>query len=70
VQDISQRGVKVQASLLQPGDEVELQLDGLERRKAMVSWIQTGIAGLTFLRALSFEELARWAAEQECGATC
>ena len=65
VQDISQRGVKIQASLLQPGEEVELQLDGLERRKAVVRWIQTGIAGLTFVRALSFDELARWAAQQE-----
>ena len=65
VQDISQRGVQIAASFLQPGDEVELQLDGLERRKAVVQWIHTGVAGLSFLTPLPFDELAHWAAEQK-----
>lgn len=64
VRDISQRGVQIAASFLQPGDQVELHVDGLERRQAVVQWIHTGIAGLSFVTPLAFDELAHWAAEQ------
>lgn len=60
LQDISQRGIKVRSSSLQPGDEVFVQLDGLKTRKAIVRWIQGGAAGLNFLLPLPFDELARW----------
>ena len=58
--DISQRGMKVRASFIQLGDEVEAQLDGLRRRKAVVRWMQNGIAGLNFISPIPFEELAYW----------
>ena len=65
VQDVSQRGIKARASFIRPGDEVYVEIDGLERRKAVVRWTQSGIAGLNFIRPLSFEELARWVVEQQ-----
>lgn len=65
VQDISQRGIKVAVSNVEPGDEVQLRLQGLEPRKAQVRWTRTGTAGLNFVRPLSFDELARWVIEQQ-----
>jgi len=59
LQDISQRGIKAATSFVKPGDEVWVRLEGLER-KAIVRWTQDGIAGMNFLRPLSFEELAHW----------
>ena len=65
LRDISQRGVKVSASFLQPGEVVDVQLDGIERRKAVVSWIEAQLAGLRFVRSLAFDELAHWVACQQ-----
>jgi hypothetical protein len=65
VQDISQRGVKVAASFVEPDDELQLRLQGLAPRKATVRWTQPGTAGLTFVSPLSFEELARWVIGQQ-----
>jgi hypothetical protein len=59
LRDISQRGIKAVASFVKPGDEVWVRLEGLQR-KAVVRWTQDGIAGMNFLRPLSFEELAHW----------
>ncbi len=63
--DISQHGVKACALFLEPGDEVDVKLDGLERRKAVVIWIKSQLAGLKFVRPLGFEDLARWVACQQ-----
>jgi hypothetical protein len=60
VQDISQRGLKVRVSDVRPGDEILVCLKGLEPRKAVVRWTQLGIAGINFVRSLSFEQLAKW----------
>ena len=60
VLDISQRGAKVAASILDTEDEVVLVLKGMEPRKAMVRWTQSGIAGLKFHTVLEFEQLADW----------
>jgi hypothetical protein len=76
VLDISQRGAKVTASILDAGDEVILVLRGLGPRKAIVCWTQSGMAGLKFQTMLDFELLAGWvierqqqmAGEQEAGA--
>ena len=65
VQDVSQRGIKARASFIRPGDEVYVQIDGLELRKAVVRWTQDGTAGLNFITTLSFEELARWVVEKQ-----
>jgi len=65
VRDISQRGVQIAAPFLQAGDRVELHIDGLERRNAVVQWVHTGTAGLSFVTPLPFDELAHWAAEQK-----
>lgn len=64
LEDISQKGVRVRSSYLQPGDEVHLLLDGLDRRLAMVRWVGPEVAGLDFIRPLAFDELARWTAQQ------
>ena len=66
LQDISQRGIKAAASFIRPGDEVRVRLEGLDR-KAVVRWTQGGIAGLNFVRPLSFEELAHWVIRQQAG---
>jgi hypothetical protein len=67
VQDISQRGLKVLTSFVRPGEELIVVLDGLEQRKAIVRWSQAGMAGLNFLRPLSFSELAQWVVERQMG---
>ncbi len=65
VQDISQRGLKVLSSYVRPGEELTVVLEGLEKRKAIVRWSQAGMAGLNFLRPLSFCELAQWVVERQ-----
>lgn len=65
--DISQKGVKLRSTYLQSGDEVSVDLKGLEVRKAVVKWARSGIAGLNFLRPLPFDQLGVWAIEQQCG---
>lgn len=65
IEDISQRGVRVQAPFMPVNQDVFVQLDGLERRKAIVRWAQAGMAGLNFIRPLSFQELAQWAVQQQ-----
>jgi hypothetical protein len=67
VQDISQRGLKVRASFVRPGDEVIVRLPSLDPRKAIVRWTQPSLAGLAVVRPLSFDELARWVVEQQMG---
>jgi hypothetical protein len=59
--DISQGGAKIANSDLKPGDVVKLVIDGLDSRRANVQWSRDGRAGLTFFRAIRFEELAEWA---------
>lgn len=65
VQDVSQRGIKILTSFVRAGDELHVELDGLERRKAVVRWTKDGTAGLHFVRTLSFVQLANWAAAQQ-----
>lgn len=60
LQDISQRGAKIAASFIVPGDEVYVQLEGLDTRKAVVCWVLRGHAGLKFVMPIPFEELALW----------
>ncbi len=61
LRDISQRGVKVQASFIRPGDQVVVRLPGLDPHKSLVRWTQDGFAGLNFVCPLAFEDLAIWA---------
>lgn len=61
VKDVSQRGIKIVASFIRPGDELYVEIAGLERRKAVVRWTQGELAGLSFMSPLSFEQLASWA---------
>ncbi len=63
--DIPQRGVKVRTPFIRPGDEVLVVLKETERRKAVVLWTQAGMAGLNFIKPLSFEELALWVISQQ-----
>lgn len=67
VHDISQRGVKATLPSARPGDEATIYLPGMEPRKAVVRWSQGDTVGLNFVRPIAFEELARWAIEQQNG---
>ncbi len=69
MKDISQRGLKVRASFIKPGDIVDVKLDGLSLRRAKVCWMRKGIAGLNYLRPLNFQELASWVTGQNCAPT-
>lgn len=64
LKDISQRGIKVRASFIRPGDEVTVRLEGLDPRKAIVSWTKEDIAGLQFVTLLPFGTLAQWTIRQ------
>lgn len=64
LKDISQRGIKARTPFIHPGHQVEVDLPGIERRKAIVRWSQDGFSGLNFLRPLPFEELAQWVIER------
>jgi hypothetical protein len=67
IQDISQKGVKVRTSYVRPGEEILVELRAMAPRKAIVRWSQAGMAGLNFLRPLSFDELAQWVVGQQMG---
>lgn len=61
VVDISQGGAKIEAGFLNAGDEVMLAVEGLDTRRAKVTWTQRHHVGLTFFRPFKFSELAAWA---------
>lgn len=65
--DISQKGVKLRSPFLGQGDEVVLNIDGLEPRKAITKWADGGLAGLNFLRPLDFARLGEWAVRAQAG---
>ena len=65
VHDISQRGIKVSTYSLHTGEEPMVRLAGLDPRKAAVRWTYNGMAGLNFIRPLSFDQLARWVIQQQ-----
>ena len=65
VSDVSTRGIRVLASFIMPGDELYVEVGGSEWRKAVVRLTRDGIAGLHFVRPLSFEQLAIWAITQQ-----
>lgn len=58
--DVSQHGLKVSSRMCRPGQEVTVQLQDLEQRTATVRWSRSGLAGLSFARPLSFDELAQF----------
>jgi hypothetical protein len=60
VLDISQYDIKTAVSFIPPDDESAVQIDGLGPHEAVVRWTQINIAGLNFVQALGFEELAKW----------
>lgn len=63
IQNISQRGLRVRATYLQPGEEVEIRITGMRNRKAIVRWTQQDSAGLNFITPLPFVDLAKWIIE-------
>ena len=65
LQDISQRGLKAYIPAVRPADEVTVRLPGIEPRKAIVRWVQFDLAGLSFVRPIAFEVLARWAVDRQ-----
>ena len=69
LQDISQKGAKIRASALRIGDEVTLNLEGLEPRKAVVRWVRLGFVGLNFLQPFGFDELGEWVVARQIGVT-
>ena len=65
--DISQRGARLELQGVKPGEEVSIKLPGLEPHKAVVRWVREGKTGLNFLRPYGLEELARWAIARQTG---
>jgi hypothetical protein len=63
ISDISQRGLKALTSYLRDRDQVIVHLQSLGERRAVVRWTRPGMAGLNFLRPLSFDELAKLVVE-------
>lgn len=61
--DISQSGAKLSVSGLAASDRVHVALPDIEEKAGVVRWIGEGVCGLSFLRPLGFEELARWIAD-------
>lgn len=67
LRDISQKGIKVYCWHLRTGDEVNVVLEGLDPRRAIVKWTKDGFAGLTFATPLNFDLLGRWAIWRQMG---
>jgi hypothetical protein len=68
VLNISQRGLGVKAfCFLAPDQEVQVRLNGLDPRKAIVRWTQFDMAGVNFIGPLGFAELAEWVVGLQIG---
>lgn len=67
LRDISQKGIKVHCWHLRTGDEVNVVLEGLEPRRAVVKWTKHGLAGLNFLTPLNFDILGHWVIWRQMG---
>ncbi|GLV25228.1 PilZ domain-containing protein [Sphingobium sp. Cam5-1] len=65
MQDISLFGIKVldEAGQLRENMKVQVFVEGLGKRDAMVRWCQDTYAGLSFEVALGFKLLDQWAAQ-------
>lgn len=63
--DLSQGGVKVQASFLRVDDDVTVSIPGLEPYRGMVRWAEQGRAGIAFMRMVPFDALAQWALDRQ-----
>lgn len=61
--DISVQGAQIAVAWgLVQGEEVELTIPGLARRKAVVRWVKPGSAGLNFRSPVGYAQLAEWSA--------
>jgi PilZ domain len=59
--DISQGGCRLAlAELLEKGKNIAVMIEGLEAVPATVRWCHDGFAGVSFVRPLPFNELAKW----------
>lgn len=65
--DVSQRGLKVGVSTLKAGAEVTVRLPEFPPQTAIVRWVNSGVAGLNFIRPLDFGKLAAWAIHIQSG---
>lgn len=65
MQDISLFGIKIldETAMLTEGMQIQLLIDGLGKRDAMVRWLQPPYAGLSFQVALGFKLLDQWTAQ-------
>lgn len=60
IRDVSQRGLKADAISLNVGDSGTLVIPGLKPRKAVVRWLNEGVAGFYFIEPIGFAELGQW----------
>lgn len=61
IRDLSQGGIKVALEeVLRVGEDVVISIEGLHPVKGIVRWSQGGMAGLSFLSRIPFDELIRW----------
>lgn len=59
--DVSQAGLRIGVGrLLRIGARVEIALQGLGRRKAIVRWYRDGEAGVMFVQPMTYPEFAAW----------
>lgn len=61
IRDLSQGGIKVELDEeLKVGEDAVITVDGMHPVKGIVRWSQGGMAGLSFIRPIPFDELIRW----------
>lgn len=61
VRDLSQGGIKVEIDEdLKVGEDAVISIEGMSPVKGIVRWAQGGMAGLSFIRPIPFDEMIRW----------
>lgn len=61
--DISQGGTKVRtSSVVEAGDRVRLEIEGLGRISGSIRWVRDATAGIGFTTPIPYRELAQWIA--------
>lgn len=66
--DLSQTGVGIETRLpLEPGEAVQLTLDGLRPIDGAVKWVQAGGAGIAFAEELGWQVLMPWLRQVQQG---
>ncbi|RJF90414.1 PilZ domain-containing protein [Sphingomonas cavernae] len=61
VRDFSQGGIKVELDApLKVGEDAVITVEGMHPVRGIVRWSRDGMAGLSFIKPIAFDELIRW----------